>query len=56
MNKDEFTELYNKKTIKDLCLIFNCSTMTIYRTLKRYEIPLKGCKNNKRSTKINIGD
>jgi hypothetical protein len=41
MTKDEFMEMYYSHSIEELTQMFNCTTTTLYRTLKRYDIPLK---------------
>lgn len=41
MKKEEFVELYNNLSIKELCKVLNCSPTLIYSLLKRYEIPKK---------------
>lgn len=44
MKKEQFIELYQNLTIKELCTQLNCSTTAIYSMLKRYGIPKKGNK------------
>ena len=43
----EFKELYEKHDVSELCLMFDCCKATIYKTLKRYNIPLKNNRGRK---------
>lgn len=54
MNRDEFIKLYHDCTIAELCNMFNCCSLTIYRTLRKYNIPLKKRGKNVRPPKIKI--
>lgn len=56
MKKSEFEELYNKHTVEELKVMFNCSKATIYNTIKRHNIQLKGRNNNKRPQSIKLED
>lgn len=56
MTKTEFEELYKKHTIKELCKMFNCCAGTIFNTLKRYDIPLKGNVGRRNSLKLKLED
>ena len=61
MKKEEFIELYNNLTIKELCKVLNCSSTLVYSLLRRYDIPKKYNKfknydylKNGKKSKINL--
>lgn len=48
MRKDDFIDLYNTYSLKELCFMLDCSAPTIYKRLKEYDIPKKGQGKGKR--------
>ena len=45
MTKKEFTDLYHSMTNAEICEHFGIHQSTLYRYLKKYNIPMKGQEN-----------
>lgn len=49
MKKEDFIELYNTLSLKDLSEKLNCSVPTIYKRIEEFKIDKKGQGKGKRS-------
>lgn len=49
MKKEEFVELYNTLSLKELSMKLKCSVPTIYKRINEFEIKKKGQGKGKRN-------
>lgn len=48
IKKEDFIDLYNTYSIKELCFMFDCTTPTIYKRIAELGIKKKGQGKGKR--------